>query len=178
MLPISAVSFWRSPLFKAPRHLHAWLRERGSLTQRLIAHFPAFSVQVLCEGFYPAHHDERVILGIADELVATREVLLCSAATPLVFAHSVTKRASLKRGFHLLGRVGTRPLGALLFADHTIKRSRLSFCQIDARHPLWHKAVDAAGPQAATLWARRSVFYSGTDQLLVTEVFLSTPFSS
>lgn len=166
-------AFWHSPLVRAPRHLRPWLREQGSLTQRLVAHFPKFSVRVLRQGYFRAHCDEQLILTPRFERVATREVLLCSQNTPLVFAHSITTRNSLRRGFYLLGRTGSRPLGALLFADPKIKRSSLSFRQIDQRHPLWRKAVAAAGAQAKTLWARRSVFYSGQDQLLITEVFLS-----
>jgi chorismate lyase len=135
-------------------------------------------VRVLRQGFHPAHRDEQAILQIGHVLVATREVLLCSEQKPLVFAHSITTRNSLRRGFHLLGRTGSRPLGALLFADPKIMRSALSYCQIDRRHPLWRKAVAAAGPQERTLWARRSIFYSGQDQLLITEVFLSPPFKS
>lgn len=168
-------AFWHSPLTTAPRALRPWLSERGSLTQRLIAHFPAFSVRVLRQGWQKPHLDECAVLQLPqpNTAVACREVLLCSAEKPLVFAHSITSRASLQRGFHLLGRSGSRPLGALLFADPTIRRSHLSWRKLNCRHPLWQKAVAAAGPQAATLWARRSVFYAGADQLLVTEVFLS-----
>jgi chorismate--pyruvate lyase len=140
-----------------------------------MAHFPLFSVRVLQQGWQVPHHDECAILQLARQhtSVATREVLLCSNGKPLVFAHSITTRSSLQRGFHLFGRSGSRPLGALLFVDPTIRRSQLSWRKLNHRHPLWQKAVSAAGPQAATLWARRSVFYSGTDQLLVTEVFLT-----
>ncbi len=168
-------AFWHSLLMTAPRDLRPWLNERGSLTQRLMAHFPQFSVRVLQQGWQTPHQDECAILQLPRQqtTVATREVLLCSNGKPLVFAHSITTRASLHGGFHLFGRSGSRPLGALLFADPTICRSHLAWRKLNHRHPLWQKAVAAVGPQAATLWARRSVFYSGNDQLLVTEVFLT-----
>ncbi|QZA78478.1 chorismate lyase [Deefgea tanakiae] len=172
-------AFWHSPLISAPRFLRPWLSERGSLTQCLIAHFPQFNVRVLQQGWQTPHLDERAVLHLPRRQmrVATREVLLCSKEKPLVFAHSITMRSSLRGGFHLFGRSGSRPLGALLFADPTIRRSHLSWCKLNRRHPLWQKAVAAAGPQAATLWARRSVFFSGNDQLLVTEVFLTDVFT-
>ncbi|WP_051534744.1 chorismate--pyruvate lyase family protein [Deefgea rivuli] len=172
-------AFWHSPLISSPRALRPWLSERGSLTERLIANYPAFSVRVLAQGWARAHQDEMAILQLNGKTaVATREVLLCSNGTPLVFAHSITARSSLRGGFHLFGRSGSRPLGALLFADPTIRRSHLAWRKLNHRHPLWQKAVAAAGPQSATLWARRSVFYSGSDQLLVTEVFLTALLSS
>ncbi|MGL6039587.1 MAG: chorismate--pyruvate lyase family protein [Deefgea sp.] len=167
-------AFWHSPLISAPRTLRPWLSERGSLTQRLVANFPVFSVQVLQQGWACPHQDEFTVMQLhGKKSVATREVLLCSNGVPLVFAHSITTPMGLRGGFHLFGRSGSRPLGALLFADPTIRRSHLSWRKLNRRHPLWQKAVAAAGPQAATLWARRSVFYSGNDQLLVTEVFLT-----
>ncbi|WP_028448844.1 chorismate--pyruvate lyase family protein [Chitinibacter tainanensis] len=167
---------WQTPLVLAPRALHPWLNERGSLTQRLKAHFPDFSVQVLRQDFARPHRDERRPLAAGVAEVATREVLLCSRGQALVFAHSVVKRSALRSGFHLLGRTGSRPLGALLFADPTIRRSALSFACLDRRHPLWQKANQACGPLPARLWARRSFFYAGQDALLVTEVFLPPAF--
>lgn len=167
---MSLPQYWRTPLCLAPRPLHPWLTERGSLTAMLMAHFPEISVKVLFQGWQKAHLDE------AHEQeqghIACREVLLQSQHTPLVYAHSITSAAALRKGFHLFGRTGSRPLGALLFADPTIRRSHLSWCCIDQRHPLWQKAQAAVGTLPQRLWARRSVFYAGHDQLLVTEVFL------
>lgn len=105
-------------------------------------------------------------------LAAVREVLLVEGETPLVFAHSVARRQSLRGGFRLLNSIGSRPLGAQLFARPNYARSPLSWHCVDRRHPLWQRAEAAAGPLPPRLWARRSVFFSGRDRLLVTEVFL------
>lgn len=165
---------WRTPLCLAPRCLRPWLADAGSLTARLKSRFPNLRVRVLKQGWLRAHHDEPRALHLPrpQSRLATREVLLLDGDTPLVFAHSITERASMRGGFHLFGRVGSRPLGELLFADPTITRSQLAWRCIDRRHPLWRKADIAAGPLPARLWARRSVFFSGRDCLLVTEVFL------
>lgn len=165
---------WRTPLCLAPRNLRPWLADTGSLTARLKSFFPGLQVQVLGQGWQRAHRDELRALHLfrAITQVAMREVLLQDNRAPRVFAHSITLRASLRGGFQLFGRTGSRPLGALLFADPTIARSPLAWCRIDRRHPLWRKANAVAGPLPARLWARRSVFYSGHDRLLVTEVFL------
>jgi chorismate lyase len=177
---MSLPQYWRTPLCLAPRPLHPWLTERGSFTAMLMAHFPAISVKVLFQGWQKAHVDEADCLEHRGH-IACREVILQSQHTPLVYAHSMTSRAALRKGFHLFGRTGSRPLGALLFADPTIRRSTLSWCCINQRHPLWQKAQAAVGSLPPRLWARRSVFYSGNDQLMVTEVLLPallTPRSS
>ncbi|XZG70000.1 chorismate--pyruvate lyase family protein [Chitinibacteraceae bacterium HSL-7] len=165
---------WSTPLCLAPRPLRPWLTARGSLTARLIAHFPAFNVRVTRQALALAHRDEwhAISLPRPGHKAALREVVLSSGTKPLVFAHSVTPMPALKGGFHLLGRTGSRPLGALLFADPTIRRSPLEWARIDRRHPLWHLARAATGQLPDRLWARRSRFRSGRDWLMVTEVFL------
>ena len=166
--------YWRHPLCLAPRNLRAWLANRDSLTARLHAHFQGIKVVVCQQGWQKAHNDELQSLQIirSKNVVACREVLLTNGHMPLIFAHSITLRASLRRGFHLFDRAGSRPLGALLFADPTIRRSPLAWRRIDRRHPLWQKAHAACGTLPAQLWARRSLFRSGRDLLLVSEVFL------
>ncbi|WP_091193956.1 chorismate--pyruvate lyase family protein [Formivibrio citricus] len=171
---MSRPHFWRHPLCLAPRALHPWLTEAGSLTARLKKSFPALRVRVLRQGWQRPVRDELCELRLQrpEAFAAVREVLLLDGDVPLVFAHSATPRQALRGGFHLLERTGSRPLGALLFADPTITRSPLAWCRVDRRHPLWRRAKLAAGPLPPRLWARRSVFFSGRDRLLVTEVFL------
>jgi chorismate lyase len=171
---MSLPQYWRTPLCLAPRPMQPWLTERGSLTAMLMAHFPNISVHVVFQGWQQAHWDEITCLTqVANrQNMACREVVLQSNTTPLVYAHSITTPAALHKGFHLFGRSGSRPLGALLFADPTIRRSNLSWCCIDPRHPLWQKAQAAVGSLPQRLWARRSVFFAAHDKLLVTEVFL------
>ncbi|UXY15016.1 chorismate lyase [Chitiniphilus purpureus] len=169
---------WHHPLCLAPRALRPWLTEAGSLTARLIAHHPDFQVRVLKQQAARPHQDELATLCLASGVrhAPTREVLLCAGTTPLVFAHSVTTAVAVRRGFRKFRHVGGRSLGSLLFASPTIARSRLAWCRVDARHPLWRKARKAVGPLPRRLWARRSVFYAGADRLLVTEVFLPPHF--
>ncbi|GLS05517.1 putative chorismate pyruvate-lyase [Chitiniphilus shinanonensis] len=170
---------WHHPLCLAPRPLRPWLTESGSLTARLIAHHPRFRVRVLAQGMARPHDDECATLRLPRRklLAPCREVLLCSGDTPLVFAHSVTTPAAVRRGFRKFRHVGGRSLGSMLFASPTIARSALAWRRVDARHPLWREARAAVGPLPPRLWARRSVFYAGRDRLLVTEVFLPPHFT-
>ncbi|GAB7128146.1 chorismate lyase [Silvimonas sp. JCM 19000] len=157
--------------------MQPWLSERGSLTARLVAHYPAFSVRVLRQREQAPHADELATLQLPRRVrVLTRDVLLLSAEMPLVYAHSVASRSAVRGGFRRLKGIGNRSLGSMLFADPTIRRSPLAWRQIDRRHPLWQQARAAVGPLPARLWARRSLFISGPDRLLVTEVFLPPAF--
>ncbi|GHD67237.1 chorismate--pyruvate lyase family protein [Jeongeupia chitinilytica] len=171
---------WHTPLCLAPPALRPWLTERGSLTARLMAHFPAFSVRVCTQASAGAHDDERRAIALArrKQQVEAREVLLMSGQTPLVFAHSVLQHRALRKGFRPIGRLGNASLGSFLFATPTIRRSPLAWRQIDARHPLWRKAAAHVADLPARLWARRSLFFAGHDRLLVTEVFLPPAFAA
>ncbi|WP_283150753.1 chorismate--pyruvate lyase family protein [Silvimonas soli] len=171
-------SRWYHPLCIAPRSLKPWLTERGSLTARLVAHFPGFHVRVLRQMPRSVHHDELRSLKIQRQQKAiTRDVVLMSGDLPLVYAHSVATRAATRRGFRRLRGIGNRSLGSMLFADPTIRRSPLAWRRVDRRHPLWQQAQAAVGPMPPRLWARRSLFATGNDLLLVTEVFLPPAFA-
>ncbi|KAF0812044.1 Chorismate pyruvate-lyase [Andreprevotia sp. IGB-42] len=163
---------WQHPVLLAPRTLRPWLTATGSLTARLIAHYPDFSVRVLRQTLAPPHRDERRPLRVARGRVEAREVLLMSGATPLVYAHSVAAPAALRRGFRAVGKLGNRSLGSFLFATPTITRSPLAWRRLDRRHPLWRKAAQQLPGLSGPLWARRSLFRAGADALMVTEVFL------
>ncbi|WP_051710971.1 chorismate--pyruvate lyase family protein [Andreprevotia chitinilytica] len=172
---------WRHPILLAPRALRPWLTATGSLTARLIAHYPQFSVRVVAQQLARPHRDELKQLGSnsAHARVETREVLLLSGNTPLVFAHSIATPAALRRGFRAVGKLGNQSLGSFLFATPTIQRAPLSWCKIDRRHPLWQKAArQVVGQLPKQLWARRSLFYAGRDALMVTEVFLPPYFTT
>lgn len=166
----------RAPHSLPPR-LREWLCETGSLTQRVVNTCNAphpFKLQLLARGFAPAHRDESPLLGLHDR-ARFREILLKRGDTPLVFAHSVISHRDLHGAWSILDGIGGRSLGSILFHDHTVKRGALHFRRIDARHPLFRKALPWCGsvpvPPTA-LWARRAVFERKGRPLIVTEVFL------
>ena len=112
--------------------------------------------------------DEAALLGLRRGAAAwIREVWLHDGDTQVVFARSVLPRNSLRGAWRTLGRLGSRPLGAVLFADARVMRRPLAFCKLGHRHPLL-KNLAQSGP----LWARRSVFVRDGRRILVTEVFL------
>jgi chorismate--pyruvate lyase len=101
-----------------------------------------------------------------------REVYLFCDEVPVVFAHSVLPAHSLKGAWRALHGLGSRPLGAALFADPRVRRSPLSFRKLPARHALALRAVAGPGLAPGPLWARRSGFFLNRRVILVTEVFL------
>lgn len=145
-----------------------WLIDEGSLTRRLQACCKNFAVRGVRQTWGRPLPDEAALLGLRRGVAAwIREVRLHDGDMQVVFARSVLPRNSLRGAWRKLGRLGSRPLGAALFADARVMRRPLAFCKLRRKHPLL-KNLAQSGP----LWARRSVFVRDGRSILVTEAFL------
>ncbi|WP_461584051.1 chorismate--pyruvate lyase family protein [Tepidiphilus sp. HLB4] len=172
--PLFFVPHWRSGLpVGVPRRLQPWLAERGSLTARIRAHCREFAVRRLWEGWGRPYPDEAIALNVPRwERVRVREVALLADGVPVVFARSLTAWQGVRYPWRLLQRIGNRPLGAVLFADPTVRRGTVQAVRLDARDPRYHRASALWREVPPGLWARRSLFWRAGVPLLVSEVFL------
>lgn len=165
---------WLPARLPASHPLHPWLTDAHSLTARIAARCARLSVRVLFQGRGRPARDEASLLGLRrGELALLREVLLVADGMPVVYARSLLAPAALRRGWQLFAGVGSRPLGAVLFADPRVARGRLAARRLDARDRRYHRAAAVAGqPVPAALWGRRSRFLRWGHALLVCEIFL------
>jgi chorismate--pyruvate lyase len=165
---------WAPSPLAAHHPLHGWLTDSASLTARIAARCGQLRVKLLAQGLGRPHHDEAVLLGLrVGELACVREVLLLADDMPVVYARSLLHRDSLRAAWRMFDGLGTRPLGAALFADPLIRRGPLRAQRIDARDAryrciLRHVSLEQAG----ALWARRSCFVRRGHPMIVCEVFL------
>ncbi len=163
---------WRHQQARAPLAIpppwRPWLLDQGSLTARLVAASGGdFRVQVLAQALRRPAREERVALGLPERQVAlVREVLLRGRDEPWVYARSVVPLAVLHGRYGFLRRLGTQPLGALLFRDAGIRRGAIEVTR--RAPPRFLPAVVEDGPA----WVRRSLFYLDRQPLLVAEMFL------
>lgn len=150
-----------------------WLVDSGSLTQRLQARCRNFFVGQVRQRWAHPQPDEAVLLGMrAHQHALRREVCLTCEGKPVVFAHSVLPRRSLRGEWRDLGRLGARPLGAALFANAAVERTPLTYRKLMPNHALYQRAAAILQDRPSCLWARRSVFMLHGSPILVTEVFL------
>lgn len=165
--------FWHTVPQGAHGGFLPWLRDHGSLTQRIVQHCGRFSVCNVRDGWARIARDESALLGVAPQQLAwSREVFLCADGQPVVFAHSACAASELRGAWQAVRRLGNRPLGALLFAHPLIERQPLHYQALHARHPLYRRAASVLAVNPDRLFARRSLFYLDNSPLLVTEVFL------
>ena len=172
MTPIPRDTFWQPAPAAAGRY-RPWLTDAGSLTARVKARCGDFNVRLLFQGLRRADRDERFVFkhyGRARVLV--REVFLCCGDTPVVFAHTVLDPQDLSGTWRSVAGLGTRPLGAALFADPRVHRHPLRSRKLNTHHELRRRARRYGVEGAGSLWARRSLFHLHDSPILVTEVFL------
>ncbi|HYR05406.1 MAG TPA: chorismate lyase [Gallionella sp.] len=173
MTTFTSDKFWRGMALGCEAGLAPWLRDRGSLTQRIQQRCTRFAVCSMRSGLARIALDEAAMLGVAPPHLAwSREVLLYANSQPVVFAHSACARQHLRGAWSAVRSLGNRPLGALLFAHPLVERKPLHYRALRGTHPLYQRAIAVLGDPPDRLWARRSLFYLHGAPLLVTEVFL------
>lgn len=150
-----------------------WLVDEMSLTARLQSRYADFCVQPLSQQRAKPIKDEAALLNL--KLSATtnvRDVLLMGNQQPVIYAHSVLPRASIRGDWTNLGKLGNKPLGATLFKNPRVKRTPLRYKKLAKNHALYQKAAKHFASPPTYLWARRSIFSINCAKILVTEVFL------
>lgn len=154
--------------------IRGWLQNAGSLTQRLrTACGGVFSVRVLRQGWSRVYPDEAGQLGVRpNRLALVREVELCCDGIAWVFARTLIPVSSLRGPARRLSLLGSRPLGAVLFADPSVMRGLTQYARLAPGHALYESAAAGLVPAPEFLWGRRTLFYLGGKPLLVNEIFL------
>jgi len=173
MITCMSDKFWHGAVLGCGADLAPWLRDHGSLTQRIQQRCSRFAVRNVHSGLARIALDESALLGIAaQQLAYTREVYLYADDKPVVFAHSVVARQHLYGAWAAVRSLGSKPLGAMLFAHPLLERKPLHYKALRIMHPLYQLAAAELINPPHRLWARRSLFLLHDAPLLVTEVFL------
>lgn len=165
--------YWNCSTLGAGAELTPWLRDHGSLTQRIRQRCTRFNVRNLRSSLARIALDESALLGIAPHQLAwSREVFLHADGQPVVFAHSACAARHLRGAWASLRGLGDKPLGAVLFSLPQVQRQPLRYKALHPHHPLYRSATAGMANLPDRLWARRSLFRLHDAPLLVTEVFL------
>ena len=147
-----------------------WLFDASSLTARLIDLCgDDFSVRVISQRWQLLDAEEASAMSLNDVRSAlVRQVLLCCGDRPLVYARTVIPVTTIKGAQRRYANMGNRPLGAMLFADRTMRREEVQVAVLPVSHEA-NQFIKADEP----VWGRRSVFRVADKPLLVSEYFLS-----
>lgn len=154
-----------------------WLLDTGSLTARLRTICGVqFAVHVVSQSWGKPFRSEQRNLGCErGPWSFIREVYLQCDRESMVFARTVVPATTLNKGQRRLLRLGSKPLGELLFRDRQMERDGIEVTYLTAADALYHRALGPAG-SAGGLWGRRCVFRLNGQPLLVNEIFLPNLF--
>ncbi len=159
-----------------PPDLQSWLRESESLTQRLRSQWENVTVQVLFECQQtPFLTESRILKSSQYRYHLVREVILLSNQQPLILARTVIPAATLKIAQGNLTRLGTKPLGEILFSEPSLKRKPLAIARIEPH--LWTTALQQLLPITIPLWGRCTKYSIAEQPMLVSEFFLPDLFN-
>jgi chorismate--pyruvate lyase len=169
---------WKKPhcLLRSsfPETIWSWLLDPSSLTRRLQETCAGqFKVLLLNQGWARPYHEEAHMLGLRARTYANvREVYLLCHGQPCVFARTVIPARTLSGKYRRLTRLGNRSLGAVLFADKSMRRSALEITCIFPGQQLFERAVRELRNTPQLIWGRRSLFHLAGKPLLLSEIFL------
>lgn len=154
--------------------LRCWLFDPTSLTRRVQqACAGRFRVQVERQGWGRPRLDEYRALKLrVGRRALIREVHLLCDEQPWVFARTIIPVTTLRGAERRLAHLGSRPLGAVLFADPHMRRGPVEVARLRPGQTVYAAAVQGIRRKPAEIWGRRSVFWLGGKPLLVSEVFL------
>lgn len=150
------------------------LLDPASLTRRIQGACPGcFRVQVLAQGWARPQHNETLALGMRDGSWGfVREVHLLCDDQAWVYARTVIPRTTLTGPRRRLTRLKSRPLGAVLFADPSMRRGPVEIARLTPCDKLYPAAIGHLADRPPMIWGRRSLFTLGGKPLLVSEIFL------
>ena len=160
--------------YMVPANLACWLFDPASLTARLIiASDGNFRVRLMSQSWGTPLWNEAQRLGMRQRQMALiREVFLYCNDKPWVFARTVIPRTTLTGKENYLANLGSKPLGAVLFADPKRHRDQFEVTCLREGDLLYAHANQLADNKPAEIWGRRSAFYLSDKPLLVNEIFL------
>ena len=131
-----------------------------------------FSVRVISQNRQMLSAEEAAAMSLHHVRSAlVRQVLLCCADKPLVYARTVIPSTTIQGAQRRYANMGNRPLGAMLFSDRTMRRENVQVAILSASHEA-AEFVNSDEP----VWGRRSVFRVAGKPLLVSEYFLPELF--
>ncbi len=159
---------------RVPANRLEWLLDTESLTRRMRqACGGLFRVRVLSQGWgRPLRSEARVLQLHGGERCLVREVQLLCDERPWVFARTIIPVTTLSGPHRRLARLGSRPLGAVLFAEPSMRRGAVQIAAITVRHGMFARATRDLKQRPVQIWGRRSVFRVAGKPLLVSEIFL------
>jgi chorismate--pyruvate lyase len=156
---------------KIPEANASWIYEPESITRRLRCLFGEVKVEILFhQQRLPFLSESRLLKQPRNRYCLTREVMLSAKGKPLIIARTIIPKKTLIGAQRNLSRLGTRPLGEVIFSYPKLQRLDMQVALI--KPSIWSFDVANKIHLEQAIWGRRTVYAINNRQMLVSEFFL------
>lgn len=157
--------------------LRSLLFASGSLTRRLRRRCgDTLELKLLNQQWQHPWRSEQLLLDLtAGRYALVREVSIGCGTQPLLYARTLLPPRALRGAARRFLTIGRRPLGALLFGAPgrlPIRQLRRDYACLDGNSPIQQRISELLGAMQQSLWARRTVYETGSVRFAIIEVFL------
>ena len=137
--------------------IKSWLLEEGPITKRIESN-EKFELKLLRDDLGNVNKLDRSFLGHLNGDMKIREVILYGNQNPRVYAQSIIPVETINKGLSKLGKLGTKPLGDILFEKNIFKKENTVFAQFKEEKNIF--------------WGRKTKYNVKHKPFSVMEVFL------
>ncbi len=117
--------------------IKSWLLEEGPITKRIKSK-ASFRLELIQDEFSKVKDSEKKFINTDAKKIKAREVLLYGDNIPVVFARTIIPNPTIEKGLTDLGKLGTRPLGDILFEKNIFTKEEVVYASFkDRNHIYW-----------------------------------------
>lgn len=156
-----------------PPALLPWLIYQDSMTDRLKQINGDAQLIVLRQDWKEAGVWERHYLGLDEESLIQREILIASNQIPYWYARTLIPKNTYDNHLSLFNRLENESLGALIFSEATIRREQHLYYPVDSKSAEYAWVPESLRQGAQQFWARVAIFsVEATNYFCLIEILL------
>ena len=141
-----------------PENLIAWLNNQSSLSNKLKSITGDATLEVLHESWRKPNSWEEDILGLYNEPLFAREILILSHEQACWYGRTIVPYATYHAHKTLFARLDTEPLGKLIYGNSEVKRLMLFNYAINKECLEYYWLPKYLQKSDETFWLRFSIF--------------------
>lgn len=141
-----------------PSKLFPWLIHQASMTDKLMGITGDAQLSLLHQGWTRAGFWEQQVLGLEDESLIHREVLISSNQKPCWYARTIIPKKTFDKHSALFARLKTQSLGCLIFTEPTISRKQHLYYPVHSNSCEYSWLPSSLNLGNNPLWARVAIY--------------------
>ncbi len=156
-----------------PTDLIPWLNHQASLTDKLKLLSGEAELEVLSQHWTKPSWWDKFTLGLTEQTVLHRDIIMLSRQTPCWFARTVIPQSTYQANQHFFDRLAHESLGVIIFNEPSIQRAQLVSYEIDEKCIEYHWLPHCILSKKGQMWGRLSIFtITEVCEFYLIEIFL------